>query len=157
MQNFSVPITRLIHENLGVLMTFSFSRGPLERRVKQLFEGNWEHLHKAIYSIPQEKAERACLELALFLRIYDDEKQISAVLARSNLSKFGRLIMRDGSEKALSLRDVANKIIHSGGLSWDWSVETDPILVSLGTASERWTEARIAILPLSAACGLLSS
>jgi len=41
--------------------------------VERVFMGEWEYLRKALFEISAQRAEKACLELALVLRILDDE------------------------------------------------------------------------------------
>ena len=65
MAEFSLPLTRLIHENLSVLMNFAFARAPLEALVAK-FQGEWKYLRKALFDISESRAEKACLELALW-------------------------------------------------------------------------------------------
>jgi hypothetical protein len=110
----SLPLTRLIHENLSVVMCFAYSRKPLEEMIEREFIGHPKYLSKAIFDISEERAEKAWLELALFLRTLDDAEEISAYIKRTK-SEFdcGRCAMKDGSEIALSFREVANKVIHA--------------------------------------------
>ena len=110
---FSLPMTHLVHENLSVIMAFAFSRKPLERFMER-FAGEWKYLPKALFEIADQKAEKACLELALFLRLVDDEQGISGYYRQTGDRNFGRLILKNGQVDNLQLRDVCNKIIHVG-------------------------------------------
>ena len=46
--------------------------------VEAKFKGEWKYLNKALFEISAQHAEKACVELALFLRTLDDEEEISA-------------------------------------------------------------------------------
>jgi len=157
MSRFSLPFTHLIHENLSIVMTFAFSRGPLEKMIKETFVGEWKYLNKVLFSISEEHAEKACLELALFLRMLDEEQQISEYYAKTTSHEFGRLIFKDGSEKPLTLREVTNKIIHSSGLEWEFDDFLGALLVCHGSDKEKWEKARIEVQAVAAACGTLMS
>jgi hypothetical protein len=64
--------------------------------------GHCKYLEKAVFEYSEERAEKACLELALFLRMVDDEWEISAYhAATKNVPNCGRLVMKDGSERPL--------------------------------------------------------
>ena len=102
MSNFSLPLTRLIHENLSIVMCFVYSRKPLSKMMDTKFRGEWKYLNKALFDVSAERAEKACLELALFLRMLDDEARISDYhKTTENIPDCGTLIMKDGSEKDL--------------------------------------------------------
>jgi hypothetical protein len=73
MSRFSVPLTRLVHENLSIVMCYAYSQKPLAEMIESKFKGEWKYLNKALFEISAERAEKACLELALFLRMVDDE------------------------------------------------------------------------------------
>jgi len=78
MSRFSLPLTSLVHENLSIIMSFAYSRKPLKNMVEAKFKGEWKYLNKALFEISAQHAEKACVELALFLRTLDDEEEISA-------------------------------------------------------------------------------
>src|SRR5207249_11619378 len=78
MGRYSLPLTPLIHENLSALMSFAYSRKPLMELMGG-FSGEWKYLNKALFEISDERAEKACSELALFLRRRDDDDTAYAV------------------------------------------------------------------------------
>jgi len=122
------------------------------------FRGEWKYLNKALFDISAERAEKACLELALFLRMVDDEEKISEYhAATKNVPNCGRLIMKDGSEKALPFREVANKIIHSTRLEWEVLASPDPTLICHTRDKEQWLRAEVNIVAVAAVCGGLMS
>jgi hypothetical protein len=157
MAQFSLPLTRLIHENLSIVMTFAFSRRPLETMIDETFKGEWKYLNKAIFSISEERVEKACFELAMFLRILDDDQDISGYDAQLPGRDYGRLIAEGKPDKVLSLRDVPNKIIHASKLEWDFSDEMRPLLICHGRESEKWVRAEVKIIAVAALCGQLMS
>jgi hypothetical protein len=154
--SFSLPFTRLVHENLSIVMTFAFSRRPLEELVQDKFLGEWKYLRKMLFEISTERAEKAAIELAVFLRLLDDEEDISGFLATSGRG-FGTLVDKSGKRKPLKFRDVANKIIHASGLEWDFSLENQPILVCHSRDKEKWSRAEISVVALSAMAGNIIS
>ncbi len=108
MHTRELQIARLIHENCGVRMTFAFSQYALDRMTER-FRGEWKYLHKMCFELPQVRAERAALELAIHLRVLDDEQDLAADCERSR-HHFGTLVKKDGSTEPLIFREVTNKI-----------------------------------------------
>jgi hypothetical protein len=158
MSRFSLPLTRLVHENLSIVMCFAYSQKPLSEMMDGKFRGEWKYLRKAIFEVSSERAEKACLELALFLRMLDDEERISDYhTATKNVPNCGKLVMTDGSEKALTFREVANKVIHSARLDWEFVKFPDPILICHTRDNERWIRAEVNIVAVAAVCGQLMS
>ena len=150
-------MTQLIHENLSVVMNFAFAKAPLEKLVNERFQGEWKYLNKALFEIPAQKAEKASLELALFLRLIDDEEDMSGYLAKTSNMSFGRLVFDRKPETDLKLRDVSNKIIHASDLKWDFSIEGSPKLICNSQEPKRWIRAEVDVVSLAAGCGLLMS
>lgn len=158
MGHFSLPLTRLIHENLSIVMSFVYSRKPLSNLMDAKFRGEWKYLNKALFEVSAERADKACLELALFLRILDDEARISDYHTPTRgIPSFGRLILKDGSEKVLKLREVANKVIHSSKLDWEFEKFPEPTLICQSRDTEKWVRAEIDIVAVAAVCGMLMS
>ena len=153
MTKFSLPMTQLIHENLSIVMNFAFSRIPLEQLMDTKFQGEWKYLRKALFEISGRKAEKACLELALFMRLLDDQEYVTNHSKRD----FGRLVFRDKPETELNLRHVCNKIIHASDLKWDFATEGNPVLICNSLESEKWLRAEVDIVSLAAFCGELMS
>lgn len=150
-------MTKLIHEKLSIVMTFCYSRKPLEELVESQFRGEWKYLRKALFDISEQHAEKACLELALFLRLLDDEEGMSSYLKKTSDPTFGRLIRDNKSEKALSLRYVCNKIIHASRLQWDFQTGANPLLICQSQEPQKWSRAEVDVVSLAALCGELMS
>ena len=157
MSEYSLPLSQLIHENLSIIMCFAYSRRPLENMVDTKFAGRWRYLNKALLDISQERAEKACLELALFLRMIDDEEGISEYHKETHVPNCGRLIVKGGKEKSLTFREVSNKMIHSAKLEWNFEDQSLPKLVCHSRNKEKWIRAEIDMIALASVCGQLMS
>ena len=155
MQTFSLPLTRLVHENLSIIVDFCLSRGPVDE-VMASFLGEWKYLRKTVYEISQARAEKATLELALFLRMLDDREGISKYLdeTKSNI-RYGLLIVEGKPEQELKMRDVPNKIIHASRFEWVFSNPKKPTLICHAQQPERWVRAEIDVVAVAALCGQL--
>ena len=156
MSRYPLPLTRIVHDNLSVLMTFCFSRGPLERLIEKMFVDEWKRLKNGLFEVSEERAKKACFELALFLRTLDDEEQLSNVPRETwSTPHFGVLRQEGESDKPLKLGDVANKIIRAPELSWDFSPEERPLLICRSRKQDEWTSAQIDIVGLADFCSRL--
>lgn len=155
MSRFSQPLTHLIHENLSVLVTFAFSRVPLQLLRDKKFRGEWKYLDRALFTVSEQRAEKACLELATFIRLLDDDENIAEYLRQTGGNSFGRVIKKDQPDEALYLRDLTNKIIHAHHLEWDFSTPEDPKLACISRQPERWLKAEVQVVALAAFCGQL--
>lgn len=148
-----LPLTKLIHENLSVILNFAFSRSPLEKLMSERFKGEWKYLYKTIDEISDARAVRACLELATMMRVLDDRERIADYQRRLKSPSFGR-VHKDGSpDEDLHLRDLTNKILHAQSITWDFSDPEMPLVICLPHQSERWSRAEINIVQLAAFCG----
>jgi hypothetical protein len=108
------PMSRLVHEAGSIILTFAYSRPALDKLMGQ-FKGEWKFLNKVAYEISEQRANRACIEMAVFMRALDDEQKISDSITKA-VKSFGTLVNKDGTTKDLKLRDIANKIIHAKDL-----------------------------------------
>jgi hypothetical protein len=159
------PLTKIIHENLSVILTFAYSYRELQQMLDSRFRGEWKYLRKTINEVSGERATRACIELANILRILDDREKISQYLEQTGkISRdfeqtesfnFGRVLKDRGLEEPLYLRDFTNKIIHAADWRWDFTAASDPKLVCLSHQPERWKAAEIQIEKLAGFCGQL--
>jgi hypothetical protein len=71
-----LPLTRLIHENFAVIMSYAFSTPVLGRWVTEHFDGEWKYLSIALFERPQVRANLALMELATQLRMLDNHEKI---------------------------------------------------------------------------------
>ena len=161
MTKYSLPLTKLINENLSIVMTFAFSQKPLVNLLNTNFAGEWKYLRELLFEVSELRANKACLELAMFIRILDDDEKISDDFKKANHPGFGRLIQSDKTEKELSIRDLANKIIHASKLTWDFSTENKPILICKSRQEtqedKKWIQADINLVNLAAFGGEIMS
>ena len=154
MERLSLPVSRTVRENVAVLLTYAFSRAPLEALVTARLEGEFQQFRETAFVLAAQRAERACLELAIMLRYLDDEGSISSTYGHSDV-KFGVLVGSDGTTGPLTLRDVANKMIHARAFSWDTMRPNQPTLICQPRDNERWLKASIDVVALSVVCGSL--
>ena len=157
MGNFSLPLTQLIHENLALVMNFCFARGPLAALFAEKFKGEWKYLQKPLFEISEQRANKAALELAVYIRLLDDRDDISGYLKQTSDWSFGKLIIEGKPDQPLRMRDVANKTIHACTLEWDLSKPGNPILVCISQEKEKWLRAEVDVVTLAAFCGGLMS
>ena len=155
MATISRPLTRLIHENLSIILDFCFSRAAVGEMM-QSFVGEWKYLRRTVYDVSEARAEKAALELALFLRMLDDREGLSEYLrqTRSN-TRYGCLNMRGGAKKQLKMRDVVNKIIHAAHFEWAFGDPHAPRLICHAPKQEKWTSAEVNIVAVAFLCGQL--
>jgi hypothetical protein len=154
----SLPLTRLVHDNLSVVMCFAYSRKALLDLRNSKFHGGWKYLDKALFDYSQERADKAFIELALFLRMIDDEWAISKYhTTTKNIPDCGKLVMKDGSEKKLTFREVSNKIIHSSQLEWELSNPPNLFFRCKSRDEEKWLFADIDLIAFAGVCGNLIS
>ena len=118
------------------------------------FRGEWKYLNKALFEVSAKRAEKACLEWRCFSACWDDEKRISDYRAATrSIPNCSRLIMKDGSEKSLTFREVADKVIHSSRLEWEFVKFPDPPLICQTRNTEKWVWAEIDVVAVAALCG----
>jgi hypothetical protein len=154
-----LTLTRFLHDNMGIVMTFVFSYWPIKRLIKERSLGYPERLEEFAFTVPGRNALRACLEIAVLIRLIDDEWGIVNYLKQVNqetLSCFGVVHRTDGTEEPLSLRELTNKIIHAERRSWDLSDEQAPKLVCIAADEQQrkhgWVKAEVDIINLSFFC-----
>lgn len=153
----SLPLNQLIHEDLSLVVSFCFARGPLLRLFAERFKGEWKYLQKALFETSELRANRAVLELAMLLRLLDDRDDLSGSLQKTGGGSFGRLIIAEKPNQDLGMRDVANKIIHASRLEWDLSKPDNPVLVCVSHENEKWLRAEVDVVALAGFCGRLMS
>jgi hypothetical protein len=157
MSRLSLPLTQIIHENLSIIMAFTFSRRPLEQLVQTRFPGEWKYLEKAPFSILEQRSLKACIELATFMRLLDDQENFSGFLRKVSGHSFGSVIKEGKPDERLYLRDLTNKIMHASNLEWNFSDPDEPKLICISPDPDRWVRAEIHVVALAAFCGRLMS
>jgi hypothetical protein len=51
-------ITRLIHENLWIILSFAFAQPAITRFIEGKFKGDWKYQDKSIYEYAEIRADR---------------------------------------------------------------------------------------------------
>ena len=149
----TVPVAQVIRENVSELMAYVFSREPIENLIAKTFEGEWHQLRHTIFDLSRQRAERACIELAVFLRYLDDQQKIAKRFAHLS---FGQLYLANGRDKKLTLRHLMNKIIHAQAFDWDLTRALMPLLICIGRGGAQkddWVRAEVRVVTLAAVCG----
>jgi hypothetical protein len=150
-----IPITQIIKENLSVVMMFAYSQPTLRQFRRSRFAGNWPYVDETLFTIPEQLATRAMIELVLFLRTLDDHEDIDD---GSLGSEFGDLYLKGGKVVPLSIREVTNKTIHAKTIEWVLTDLEKPILKTTAhdNSKEKWTHAEININSFAVGCGMLA-
>ena len=88
--------------------------------------------------------------MALYLRALDDETQVSRLYTEITKEVFGTLFLKNGLSTSISIREVANKIIHADKLEWEFDQHPEPVLICTAKPEEsrKWTRAEIDFAPL---------
>jgi hypothetical protein len=151
--------TAVIIENLSIVATCAFSHHALEAYYfgSKRFIGRFKAIERAFFVVPQERAKRALLELAVLFRSLDDIYQFSA-RQKGDVS-FGTLFDNAGRPGPLPLREVTNKVIHAKELEWDFKDPTQPLAICTAAKGQdkfNWTKAEIRITALAEACAGLA-
>jgi hypothetical protein len=145
MHKAPTEITRLIHENFWIVMSFVFAKPQMAALLGTKFHGEWEYLHKSIYELAEVRADRALLEMATQLRVLDDQQGLSAIYQRRKEPPLGLVVQGDGRATPLHFRDATNKIMHAALFEWDLN-PAEPRVICLPHDAERWKHAEITLL-----------
>lgn len=160
MEKYPIKLTRLVHENISVVMSFAYSHRPLTELIDMRFMGYNKYLEIALFEIGEERANRAITELALLIRILDDEEKITNWDKQTGTNwRCGRLILENNNERELTnIREVSNKIIHTKTFEWDFSAN-DPRLICYARDSDtrKWVRAEVDLVAIAAFCGRFMS
>lgn len=156
MGKHSIPLTKIIHENISIVLMYAYSKTPLEK-LRGSFLGNWKFLDKSIFVLSKEKAEKAAIELAVYIRLLDDEQGISSYLAATKGDNYGTVYKDNLPDEPLYLRDLTNKIMHAKSFSWDVSDPDKPLLIAHSHDLNRWKHADINLVALLSFCGNIAS
>jgi len=111
-------ITRLIHDNFWIVLSFAFAQPVVERIIDEKFVGEWRLLRKSVYENAEIRADRALLEMAPQLRVLDDEQDLSEIFRRRKSAPLGFVVQGDGKRTDLHFRDLTNKIMHGSAFQW---------------------------------------
>lgn len=148
-------ITRLIHDNFWIVLSFAFARPVISKVVDREFLGEWKYLNKTIHERGEIRADRALLEMATQLRVLDDSEGLNEAFKRQSGNPLGEVIQSDGTTTELHFRDMTNKVMHAAEFRWDLSSPDRPAVICIPHDQERWKEARLEIVSLMSYIGLL--
>ena len=155
MTNSATPYTRVIQDNFLTIMNFAFSHRVLEDLLKTKFEGEWKILNRVLFTDGEQRASQAFIVLAVYLRKLDDIQGLS----KWDNKSYGTLTLHNERTDALTLREVANKIIHSASREWSFTQKDKPIFRCESHETDRqkntWWSADIDVVALAGFCGHL--
>jgi hypothetical protein len=152
----AIPIIKIIKDNLSLVMMFAFSQPALRKFRGNHLAGGWPYVDEVLFTIPEQVATRAFLELALLFRTLDDQESVDD---GSLGAVFGNLYLKDSTTTPLHMRDVANKVIHAQRHEWVFTDPTTPALRAFAdpNAKEKWIRADIDVRTFAVGCGMLMS
>jgi hypothetical protein len=148
-------LTRLIHDNFWLVMSFAYPQPVLRQTIAERFAGEWKYLRKSLHELAEVRADRALLEMATQLRVLDDDQDLSGYLKEAGGAPLGRVIQADGEATELYYRDMTNKIMHASKFEWDFSDPQNPGVICYPNNCDRWQRADIDLLALAALVGCL--
>ena len=155
MRKKTPEITRLIHDNLWVIISFAFGQPAIASFVDTRFKGEWKYLNKTIFERAEIRADRALLEMATQLRVLDDAEKLSAYFSQTKRKPLGTVFQGDGTTTDLHFRDLTNKIIHAESFDWALSDPHNPKVICHSNDVARWQKAEIDLTALMALIGML--
>ena len=120
----------------------------------QIIKVEWKYWCKACFEISETRANGALLELAVLLRLIDNQEKTPNYI--KNSIDCGRLIRDKRRPTKLNFRGAANKIIHAAAVEWCFSEPMRPTIICHSDASEQW-RAEINVEALAAFCGRIMS
>ena len=141
-------LARNAQGNFGTVLLFAFGRPAAGLVINEQFKGEWKNLHKLVYEVSEQRADRALLEMAVQLRALDDLNDLNNSYQQQKMPPLGMVVQGDGSTTELYFRDMTNKIMHAGGFSWELADVKAPVIVCLSNDGARWKEAHINLVAL---------
>jgi hypothetical protein len=115
----------IIHDNLGIVLTYAFSQPGLYDYQGWLRAHRWHVADRVLLELPRERATRAIIELAVMFRALDSVRKITKddyvvghpyVVYHPSKEIYGKLYGLSGEPEPLPLREVPNKIIHANSI-----------------------------------------
>jgi hypothetical protein len=145
-------ITRLIHENFWIVLSFAFAQPVVGRLMEQRFKGEWKYLRKSVYENAEQRADRALLEMTTQLRVLDDAEGLNEYFRQVQRAPLGIVVQGNGATTELHFRDMTNKLMH--GTHYEWRLGgDDPKIIIHSNQPERWRSAEIGVEALMALVG----
>ena len=148
-------ITRLIHDNLWIIVSYAFAQPVVADVVRLQFAGDWKYLKRSMDQYAEMRADRALLEMATQLRVLDDAHGLSDIYRKQKHPPLGHVIQADDTRSDLHFRDLTNKAMH--GTKYEWRLGgKDPTIIVHSGQPDRWKYAEIDIIALMALVGGLA-
>ena len=124
-------LPKLIKDRATRVLEYAYAMEALEKLAGSIQTGD-SRLHVDLVIDPRKRAEQALIELAIYLRAFDDELayqyQRNVPTSWSSF-EVGRLQLLDGREVPLTPRELANKVIHAEIRSWATWGSLGPMVV----------------------------
>jgi hypothetical protein len=152
MRKNTSEITRLIHDNFWIVLSFAFGQPAVGKYIEQRFRGEWKYLRKSVYESAELRADRALLEMGTQLRVLDDAERLNDYFKQAGHPPLGSVEQADGSTTELHFRDMINKLMHGTEYKWQLGGD-DPKIIVLSDQPERWRSAEISVQALMALIG----
>jgi len=138
-------------------MTYAYSQIPLINAIDRKVTGNMRFLEKSLFEISSERAVKAVIELAMYLRMLDEDSKITEYFKETNNQiQCGTLYKKkDNSTEVIFFRDFTNKVIHAERIEWKFDTNIDPMFICYAyeTSRENWSRAEIDIFAVALMCG----
>jgi hypothetical protein len=150
-------ITRLIHENLWIVLSFALARPVVTGLINDHFEGDLEYLRGTVHDYAEIRADRALLEMAVQLRTLDDREGLGDYLRMSGAEPLGYVVQGDDTDTDLHFRDMTNKILHAEAFDWRLRAPHDSSVICLPYEKyrSRWIYAEIQLVKVMSLVGQL--
>jgi len=162
--------TAIIHDNLGIVLTYAFSKPALDEYRRWLIGNRWHASDNVLFELPERRATRAIIELAVMFRALDSVDEITKddyvvghpyVVYHDTGYVYGKLYDLDGATKPLPLHEVPNKIIHAKSIKWSFDNPREPLIICHAAEAEHarfdWTCAEVFVNAFAAVCAALAS
>jgi hypothetical protein len=159
----------IIHDNLGIVLTYAFSKPALDEYRRWLMGQRWHLADRVLLELPRQRATRAIIELAVMFRALDSVREITKddyvathpyVVYHPTGYIYGKLYSFDGEPEPLPLRDVPNKIIHANSIEWSFGNPKEPLIICHAAKADtrfKWTRAEVFVKAFAAVCASLAS
>jgi hypothetical protein len=150
-------LTKLVHDNLWIVISFVFARPRIDKVMAARIKGTWLPLDKNVREMAEVRADRALLEMATQLRALDDRFKLAEwQKTREHPWPLGEVTQKNGEVEALWFRDFTNKVLHAASYEWDLSKDEDPKIIVHPIDGERWARAEVNVIALMMFVGELS-
>src|SRR5262249_46168007 len=152
----------IIHDHLGVVLTYAFSKPALDEYRGWLIGNRWHVADRVLFEWPKQRATRAIIELAVMFRALDDAREITKDdYVVGHPYAVYQLYDLDGATKPLPLHEVPNKIIHAKGIDWNFSNPREPLVICHAAYADQarfdWTREEVFVKAFAAVCAALAS